>query len=275
VELLFRQIGVSRTYASKSTLELRQTEVRAMADRKEHSEKWRAFIFNRFLPHFWEDIRARFGATVLGILTALLVLLAHFHYGVIAGGMHGRILSIVWPYAALVVAFTVYHLARTPWLISNEQLDAIATLNKAVAQHEAIGAKLNELVREKDEDIRILQEPKRTPAEQYHYDKAKAFLDKRGPKFVGALQHLRNHGDLTYSSAGITMHTQWPPKMDRNEAIPIYEACMQEGLVTMQEIPGVHPARKIFIAPAMANALSELLYGSDELLGGLAGIRRK
>lgn len=246
-----------------------------MAGPKERAEKWRVFVFNRFFPHFWEDIKARFGATVLGILTALLVLLAQFYYGVIADGIHGRILSIVWPYVPLLVAFTIYHLARTPWLISNEYLDAIATLNRAVAQHEATSTELRELVHKKDEEIRSLNEPKRTPAEQYHYDKAKAFLDKRGAKFIAALQHLRNHGDLTYSSAGVTMHTQWPPKMDRNEAISIYDACIEADLVTHQEIPGLHPARKIFIAPAMANALSELLYGGDQLLSGLAGIRRK
>jgi hypothetical protein len=136
-----------------------------------------------------------------------------------------------------------------------------AGLQAQIHSRDAVIADREETIKEQKEKIQIFAQPKRNAADQYHYDKAKAFLDKRGPKFLGALQHLRNHGDLTYSSMGSTMYTQWPPKMDRNEAIPIYDVCMQEGLVTMQEIPGMHPSRKIFIAPAMANVLDELLYG--------------
>ena len=106
--------------------------------------------------------------------------------------------------------------------------------------------------------------PQRSPAEQFHHDKAKAFLEKRGVKFVEALRHLHTHGDLTYSSVGVTMHTTWPKGMNRDEAIPIYDACAAEGLVTIQEVPGMHPARKVFIAPAMTNVLSELIYGQGK-----------
>jgi hypothetical protein len=139
-----------------------------------------------------------------------------------------------------------------------ESLDA--GLQAQIHSRDAAIADREETIKKQEEKIQAFAQPKRNAADQHHYNKAKAFLDKHGPKFVAALQHLRNHGDLTYSSQGITQYTQWPPKMDRNEAISLYEACMQEGLVTMQEIPGVHAARKIFIAPAMAGVLSELLY---------------
>jgi hypothetical protein len=125
-------------------------------------------------------------------------------------------------------------------------------------------AEREQSIKERQEMIRVLQEkPKRSPPDQYHYDRAKTFLDKQGaqrPKFISALQHLYTHGDLTYSVMGVTMNTTWPKGMDRNEAIPIYTACMAEGLVSTQEITGLHPARKLFIAPAMTSVLSEFLY---------------
>lgn len=238
-------------------------EIFSMANQKACAEKWRIFISTRFLPHFWSDLKARFWAIVLSVITAALILFAQIYYGVIRDAIRGRVLSILWPYAVLMVAFTVYHLARTPWLISNEQVEVIAALNKAVSDLESTTTSLKSTISEKDAEIRALKQPRRSAAEQHNYDKAKAFLNKRGPKFVEALRHLHTHGDLTYSSVGVTMVTIWPSRMDRNEAISIYDACIGEGLVTMQEIPGVLPARKIFIAPGMTNVLSELLYSES------------
>src|ERR1039458_10466227 len=98
-----------------------------MVSPKQRAEKWRAFVSTRFLPEFWGDIKVRLWASLLGVITAVLILLAQLHYGIIAGGVRLRILSILWPYVLLVMAFIVYHLARTPWLISNEHLDRKST----------------------------------------------------------------------------------------------------------------------------------------------------
>ena len=69
---------------------------------------------------------------MIGILLALLVLLAQFHFGVIGSdGIHGRVLSIISPYVALMGAFVIYHAVRTPWLISNDHLDSIKATESA------------------------------------------------------------------------------------------------------------------------------------------------
>jgi hypothetical protein len=226
-------------------------EVCAMASQKERAEKWRTFMWTRFGIQLWQDTKPRLSALLIGLILVVFILALQIHYGVIRGEVRHRFLSVFWPYALLALSFIFYHLARTPWLISNEHLDAIAALKNKNEQRE----------RELQETIRTLEDkPKRSAAEQYHYDRAKAFLVKRGPKFVAALQHLYTRGDLTYSSMGATMTTLWPKGMDRNEAIPIYDACATEGLVNIQEIPGIHPAKKIFIAPGVISVLSELLY---------------
>jgi hypothetical protein len=239
-----------------------------MAEKKKRAEGWITFTVNRFLPQYWTDIKTgRLGPQLIGVLLAVLILAAQVNFGVIgASGIHARLLSIAWPYAILIAVFVIYHAVRTPWLISNDQIDAVEALNKTIAERDATIEQQHEAIRASREN------PPRNAADQYHYERARAFLDKRGPKFAAALQHLHTHGDLTYSSMGITMQTTWPKGIDRNEAISIYDACMAEGLVTMQEISGIHPARKIFIAPAMASVLSELLY-EPRTLTGLADIR--
>lgn len=85
----------------------------------------------RFFPTLWTEVKARLAAQMLGFLLALLILAAQYHFGVIRSDLHGRILSIAWPYALILVAFLVFHLARTPWLISNDHLDTIRSATQA------------------------------------------------------------------------------------------------------------------------------------------------
>jgi hypothetical protein len=104
-----------------------------MAEKTPRIENWRSFVFRRFFPCLWADIkRGKLGAQLIGILLALLVLLAQFHFGVIGSdGIHGRVLSIISPYVALMGAFVIYHAVRTPWLISNDHLDSIKATESA------------------------------------------------------------------------------------------------------------------------------------------------
>ena len=168
-------------------------------------------------------------------------------------------------------ALAVYALAYLR--LTAKRLDADRDSRETTLAGDA--SEQDQTIKERDEAIRVLQEkPKRSAADQYHYDKAKTFLENKGPKFVTALRHLSNCKTLTYSSLGITMNTQWPSGMDRNEAIPVYDACLVGGLISMSEYLGPHPTKTYSIAPKMEKALDELLY-EERGLAGLTGISRK
>jgi hypothetical protein len=117
---------------------LRLAGVRTMAERKKRAEGWIAFAVNRFIPQYWADIKAgRLGPQLIGVVLAILILVAQIYFGVIgASGIHARLLSIAWPYAVLIAGFLIYHAARTPWLISNDHLDAAEHLRDTIAERD-------------------------------------------------------------------------------------------------------------------------------------------
>jgi hypothetical protein len=89
---------------------------------------------------------------MLAILAAMLVLAAQVYFNVIgSSGIRGREISIFAPYAILMVCFALYHAARTPWLISNEHLEAIQAEKLARQKIEA------ELQRERESGEAKLQ----------------------------------------------------------------------------------------------------------------------
>ncbi len=92
---------------------------------KHRAESWPRFMSARFFPKLWTEVKARLSAQLLGFLLAILILAAQYHFGVIRSDLHGRVLSIAWPYVLVLIAFLAYHFARTPWLISNDHLDSI------------------------------------------------------------------------------------------------------------------------------------------------------
>jgi hypothetical protein len=245
-------MGVSRTYARKSMLRLRMAE--GCMDNQDGAITLRSFICACFIQATrgsWE--RADLYSVVVGLVLGTVAYFIPATEGTLT-----HFLLIV-PLVSLA-SVTLFRFFLSPFLVYRNR-DAIA--RKAENELRTVIASHEETIQQRDQTIQVLNaKPKRSAPDQYNYDRAKAFLDKQGArraKFVAALQQLYTHGDLTYSVMGITMNTTWPKGMDRNEAIPIYDACVTEGLA-MQEIPGVHPARKISIAPAMTNVLSELLY---------------
>lgn len=96
---------------------------------KHRPERWRDFVLHRFLPQCWGDLKASVGEQVVGVVLAILILLAQIRYGVISqDAVRANVLAVLWPYAALIGLFVIYHVVRAPWLISNAQLDEIAIL---------------------------------------------------------------------------------------------------------------------------------------------------
>jgi hypothetical protein len=109
---------------------------------KQRAERWRVFFFHRFLPQCWGDIRASVAEQVVGVILAILILIAQIHYGLITkDAVRANVLAISWPYIILVGMFIVYHFLRAPWLVSNRHLDTHSDLKgdlaKAERDHEA------------------------------------------------------------------------------------------------------------------------------------------
>jgi hypothetical protein len=138
--------------------------VAAMPEKKKRAEGWAAFVANRFFPYYWADVKARLAAQVIGILLAIAVLVTQLYFGAIsANSFHARLLSILWPYLALIAVFVIYHTARTPWLISNDYLDSI---NATELMKKELQQELDDRKRiPADMEVR-LQLLHRTPAKQ-------------------------------------------------------------------------------------------------------------
>jgi hypothetical protein len=147
--------------------------------------------------------------------------------------------------ALYIVALTVYvivHLCRTAKKLDMER-DARET------------ALLGD-IKERDETIRALSEkPKRTVAEQHHYDIAKKALQKLNPDTIVALRHLKTQGKITFG----TYPPFLPPGISVNRLVDIYLECSREGLVARQD-DSQKGERTFEIAPTMNVVLDELLY---------------
>jgi hypothetical protein len=107
---------------------------------KKRAESWMHFMRARFFPSLWRGVKARLAAQMISLLLTVLILVAQIHYGVMPGNnvqWGARFLSIAWPYATVLLAFLIFHLARTPWLISEAHLETIeveAQAKLAIAQ---------------------------------------------------------------------------------------------------------------------------------------------
>jgi hypothetical protein len=214
-------------------------------------------------PHFLGEIKPRLWQTVLGVITAVLVLLLQIHYGVITSQIRPRIFSILWPYGLLLLAFGIYHPARTPWLISNEHLDAIGALKRKLLELESRIAAPTETIQNKDDDIRALKQPKRSTAEQHGFDKTKKALTLLKEPGVIALRFLRSQGSLTFSFAGY-VSAALPAGLSHQNALWVYRHCASEGILNSKKNLG-NTEETFAILPNMEKVLNELLFGDGRI----------
>jgi len=105
--------------------------------------------------------------------------------------------------------------------------------------------------------VNSADKPKRTKAEQYHYENAVKALHELGSGAAVALRHLKTHGTLTFG----TYYPLLPSGMSGDQAFGIYNTCVARGLVTQLEKPG-SGERTFAIAPTMNDVLDELLYAT-------------
>lgn len=149
----------------------------------------------------------------------------------------------LWLYLFAFAVYALVHLSRVPRKLDDDRESRERSLIAIISQ--------------KDDAIRSLNDrPKRTAAEQHHYEKAKAALDKLGTDAVKALRHLQTQGKLTF---GFYNPQAIPEAMTGEQLHNVYRACAVEGLVSQQEHTG-SGERTFEIAPTMVNALNELLY---------------
>jgi hypothetical protein len=123
---------------------------------------------------------------------------------------------------------------------------------------------------------------KRTAAEEYHYQKAWAFLAGRGPEFFDILRHLKTRGNITLGGA---REPSLPTGIDASHAKEILKELEQEGIVESKDLtpplapydPGnpkgrlvaqiqhLHDVKIVWtVAPGFEAVLDELLYQSAE-----------
>jgi hypothetical protein len=73
----------------------------------------------------------------------------------------------------------------------------------------------------------------RTAAEEYHYQKAQAFLANRGPEFFDILRHLKTRGNITFRG---DLEPSLPPGIDASRATGILKELELEGIVKSQDL---------------------------------------
>jgi hypothetical protein len=151
--------------------------------------------------------------------------------------------ATIWLYAIALVAYALLHLCLVPAKLDADREEAEKELRAVIA--------------ERDRTIRE-STAQRTQAEQYHYDKAKAFLQKFGPSFVIALRHLKTHKRLTFGTYPPVLPHGMPPQEFQRICI----TCLCEGLVCKGEKVG-SGEQTFEIAPTMEWVLDDLLYDSQ------------
>jgi hypothetical protein len=161
-----------------------------------------------------------------------------------------------------LVAFAVVMIVRlflSPFLVYRNR-DIEARINEE---------QLSKQISDRDQTIRTLTEkPRRTAAEQHHYDIAKKALQKLSPDTVSALRHLKTQGKLTFG----TFPPSLPSGISVSRLVDIYLECSREGLVATHD-DSQKGERTFTIAPTMNSVLDELLY-EEKGLSGLTSIRR-
>jgi len=216
----------------------------------------------RFFPTFWVDVKATVWKQLLGVITAVLILIAQIHFGIIGRDVQPRLISILWPYALLTTLLIAYHLLRTPWLISNSHLETIAAHEQTIA--------------ERDASIVSLTPPQRTRAQQRDYEQTKEALRVVGEPGLASIRFLRNRGTVKIigrHASNPRVEPQPPSDIKFATIFHAFPHCEDQGLLHCtrdlghsEEIYTINPDRKLI--------LEELLY-EEKGLSGFTDIRQK
>jgi hypothetical protein len=207
----------------------------------------------RLLVAAWEDFRKfwsahRYWVTFVSLLLSPLIIQV-LRYGLPSLLSTQNILES----AALGIGLSIIGNVLIAVWTGAKSLDA--GLHEKIQHRDVIVAARDQTIEEQDEKIRSITEPKRTPAEQHHYDTAKKTIERLGPSCVVALRHLKTHGRLIIGTFGSPL----PPGIPRDDVIRIYDECFGAGLVTARDNPS-QGERMFEIAPTMNAVLDELLY---------------
>jgi len=155
--------------------------------------------------------------------------------------------------AAAIVAVTefLWQLIRVPAKLSKEQHQEIAAKNLEIAR-------AGETVKNLQNRLAM---PARSPADQYHYDLAKAALEKHGPDAKTILVHLKAHGEIVLCPSIVP---QLPAGMNRSDAERLLRGLQSDGLLNEKIVQHpVFPESVWTIARVMEGPLDELLYANS------------
>lgn len=153
-------------------------------------------------------------------------------------------------YVFALMVYILAHLGRTPKKLDLERDARETGLIGGIVDRDRV-------LKERDEVIRTLSEkPKRTAAEQHHYDIANNFLQKVDPSFKIALRYLKTQGKVTFGTYSPSLPVGIA---SAEQLVDIYLECLREGLVAKSD-NSQRSERTFEIAPTMNNVLDELLY---------------
>lgn len=153
--------------------------------------------------------------------------------------------------AAAFAGTWIISLLRSPKLLDEERATTISRVESQLAVSE-------------NEVSLLRQRPKRTAAEEYHYQAAKAALRTVGEEAKEILRCLRNHGQIVdHPMTGIS----GSPQGISNDRLRQLLGVMQNNrLVTRRsvQVSAIGQEDTWKIAEAMIAPLDELLYGDSE-----------
>jgi hypothetical protein len=158
-------------------------------------------------------------------------------------------------YALAFVVYALAYLCATPRRLDADRESRERLLITTIADRD-------HTIREREEVNRALVEnPKRSPAEQHDYETAKKALELLKDKGVTALRYIRSQGTLTFRSVGYTA-TPLPPGLSTQEALWVYRHCASEGILNCKRNLG-NVEETFAVAPHMEKVLNELLFADD------------
>jgi hypothetical protein len=153
-------------------------------------------------------------------------------------------------YAVASMIYAAVHVCRVPKKLDIERGAREAALIEGISDHK-------QTIKERDETIRSLSEPKRTPAEQHAYDTLTKALEVTKETGLTALRHLKYHEKLAFG----TYNPELPPGLTREQTLWVYNHCLSVGVVNRSANLGyTEYTYSLSPNPAMTKALDELLF---------------
>lgn len=169
------------------------------------------------------------------------------------------------PFVGIVLVTLLINAIRAPVKLDNRRAFRSKLLRES--SHRRIADQENSHRKEIDDVNRstaaLLQKPKRTAAEERHYQTAKALLEKYGENVAIVLRFLRQTGAIIHHPSMIVIG---PTGFTQDQTMEALLSLWAEHVVirTPKSLPGAMGIQYTYeIAPGLVAALDELLYSTQ------------